>query len=226
MARCSSLPGGEIRAAIGYQNYTMLWWSNNKAGPLTAPAVPVPQHVTRTHDSYYHAEMNVPVISGEANAAAGHRGPPDAERRRPRSTATMTSATPRTRSSASNGQFPLDGFVKPTPATAPRSVQAQNILDLYQSSQNINAQSLSRSDLRLLTVAALALSGCNPGIKPEQAKTYSLGFDWNPTFLPNLQVSVNYFDLKLQHQIAAFLTDSTILSKEALLLPAPASSRG
>ena len=47
----------------------MLWWSNNKTGPLTAPIVALPQHVTRTHNSYF-GEVNVPIVGGD-NAVPG-----------------------------------------------------------------------------------------------------------------------------------------------------------
>ena len=41
----------------------------------------------------------------------------------------------------------------------------------------------------------ILLAGGNPNLKPEKARTWSLGADYKPTFLPGLRVNATYFDI-------------------------------
>jgi outer membrane receptor protein involved in Fe transport len=45
------------------------------------------------------------------------------------------------------------------------------------------------------------LLGGNPGLKPEVADTYSVGFVLTPRAIPNLSISVDYFDIKIKQVI-------------------------
>jgi len=45
-------------------------------------------------------------------------------------------------------------------------------------------------------VDTVYLLGGNRGLQPEEATTYSLGVDYNPTFLPDLRASLTYYDLE------------------------------
>jgi outer membrane receptor protein involved in Fe transport len=42
------------------------------------------------------------------------------------------------------------------------------------------------------------LIGGNPNLDPETADTYTIGFVWQPDFLPGFNVSVDYFDIKVK----------------------------
>jgi len=46
------------------------------------------------------------------------------------------------------------------------------------------------------------LLGGNPGLQPEVADTYSVGFVLTPRAVPNLSISVDYFDIKIKQVIA------------------------
>ena len=59
------------------------------------------------------------------------------------------------------------------------------------------------------------LTGGNPTLKPESADTYALGFVFQPQFVPNLIVSVDYFDIKIQDTITS-LSSNTIVNNCAL----------
>ena len=48
---------------------------------------------------------------------------------------------------------------------------------------------------------ALFRSGANPDLVPQESRSYSIGGDFNPGFLPGLQASVNYFDIRYEDQI-------------------------
>jgi outer membrane receptor protein involved in Fe transport len=47
------------------------------------------------------------------------------------------------------------------------------------------------------------LIGGNPLLQPESADTYSIGFVLQPRFVPNLSVSVDYYDIKIKNTIHA-----------------------
>lgn len=66
------------------------------------------------------------------------------------------------------------------------------------------------------TVEGIALSGGNLGLKPETARTWSFGFEYNPSFLPGAQLSINYFDLKYEGQIVSYLSNLNLLRQESL----------
>ena len=48
---------------------------------------------------------------------------------------------------------------------------------------------------------ALALQGSNPGLIPQEAKTYSFGVDIDPRFIDGLHASVNYYNVKFNNVI-------------------------
>ncbi|MFT3762999.1 MAG: TonB-dependent receptor [Pseudoxanthomonas sp.] len=52
------------------------------------------------------------------------------------------------------------------------------------------------------TFTAIVVSGgAGPTLKPEEAKTWTLGFDWKPTWAPGLHASASYFNLKIDDRI-------------------------
>ena len=52
------------------------------------------------------------------------------------------------------------------------------------------------------TFTAIVVSGgAGPTLKPEEAKTWTFGFDWKPTWAPGLQASASYFNLKIDDRI-------------------------
>jgi iron complex outermembrane receptor protein len=61
----------------------------------------------------------------------------------------------------------------------------------------------------------LASTGESPDIVPETARTFSLGFDWRPPQVSGLNVSLNLFDIKYKKQIQAYISDLSVLGREA-----------
>ena len=45
------------------------------------------------------------------------------------------------------------------------------------------------------------LVGGNPALKPETALTTSFGIGWTPSFVPNLRLQIDYFDIKIENVI-------------------------
>jgi len=56
------------------------------------------------------------------------------------------------------------------------------------------------------------LLGGNPNLTPETADTYSVGFVFAPRFVPNLSVSVDYFNIKLKGTVGAIGGDTILLN--------------
>ncbi|MGC4110317.1 MAG: TonB-dependent receptor [Nocardioides sp.] len=51
------------------------------------------------------------------------------------------------------------------------------------------------------TVTSLNVVGGNPDLRPEEAETWSLGFDYRPSFVPGLRIEANYFDVTIKDRI-------------------------
>nr|MEA2797972.1 iron complex outerrane recepter protein [Phenylobacterium sp.] len=46
------------------------------------------------------------------------------------------------------------------------------------------------------------LTGGNPNLKPEKSDTYTVGLVWQPSFLPGVNLTVDYFDIKVTDYIS------------------------
>ncbi len=69
------------------------------------------------------------------------------------------------------------------------------------------------------TVQGVAVSGGNLNLKPETAKTWSLGLEYSPQALPGAQFNLNYFDIKYENQIVSYLSNLNVLRSESLFSP-------
>ncbi len=69
------------------------------------------------------------------------------------------------------------------------------------------------------TVQGVAVSGGNLNLKPETAKTWSLGFEYNPAWLPGALLSINYFNVRYEGQIVSYLSNLNVLRQEAQFSP-------
>jgi iron complex outermembrane recepter protein len=205
-----TLPGGEMKAAVGAEHFVMKWWSNNATGPLTAPVYATPQHVRRYHYSYF-GEVLIPLVGGDFTLPFVKSLDIDIAGRVDDYNDVGVTRNPK----IGVNYEPFDGLK--FHASYGTSFRSPNILDIYQVASNISVSTLADPTCQC-NVIALRLSGGNPGgVGPETAETYSLGFDWNPTFLPDLRLGVNFFKITISNQIAAFQSDATVLDKEAEL---------
>lgn len=53
---------------------------------------------------------------------------------------------------------------------------------------------------------AIVLTQGNPTLKPEKARTLTLGAIWQPTFVPGFSISLDYYRIKIRDQIATLST--------------------
>jgi iron complex outermembrane receptor protein len=69
------------------------------------------------------------------------------------------------------------------------------------------------------TQKIIFLLGANPGLKPQTAKTWSLGFDVQPPFIPGLRLSGTYYNLEYKNiiQLVPFINQQQFFSLYAPL---------
>jgi outer membrane receptor protein involved in Fe transport len=87
-------------------------------------------------------------------------------------------------------------------ATRSRDIRAANMVELYSSSPagagSINER-LTDGSLRTSTVVNLASGNVN--LKPERADTLTVGGVFSPSFVPGLQLSVDYYNINISEAI-------------------------
>ncbi|MBO9499528.1 MAG: TonB-dependent receptor [Novosphingobium sp.] len=62
---------------------------------------------------------------------------------------------------------------------------------------------------------SLFLAGGNPNLKPEKAKTWSLGFDWKPQAIPGLVASLTYYNVRFTDAISVPPVTSPVLFSDS-----------
>ncbi|MFZ3484127.1 TonB-dependent receptor domain-containing protein [Sphingomonas sp. 3-13AW] len=93
------------------------------------------------------------------------------------------------------------------------SFRAPLFSQIYGNSSNLFVQPYADPLLGGTIVQGVALSGGNLDLRPEEAKTWSAGIDWDP--LPNARLSVTYWNVNYTGQVDTYLADLAILSREA-----------
>ena len=58
-----------------------------------------------------------------------------------------------------------------------------------------------------------AITGGNPGLQPETAETITLGMVFTPSYVDNLSISVDYFDIVVEDAVGSGATSQTILNE-------------
>jgi iron complex outermembrane receptor protein len=74
---------------------------------------------------------------------------------------------------------------------------------------NCQADGLS-PDFNLATFQATTLQGGNPDLEPETAETLTAGVVWTPSFLENLTVTIDYFDIEITDAVGTAPTSEVI----------------
>ena len=54
------------------------------------------------------------------------------------------------------------------------------------------------------------LTGGNPALNPETALTSSFGIGWTPSYVPNLRLQIDYFDIKIENVIQGIGADTIL----------------
>jgi outer membrane receptor protein involved in Fe transport len=102
-------------------------------------------------------------------------------------------------------QVALDGVTDPCAGAAPQLTLAQCERTGVTPAQygHIDANSVSQYN---------GFIGGNPRLQPETAITKSIGVSFTPTFVPDLRVSVDYFDINIENAIQNPNADFTLIN--------------
>src|SRR5690606_13419945 len=92
------------------------------------------------------------------------------------------------------------------------SFRAPLISQIYGNSNNLYVQNY-QNPAGGAPIQGVALSGENRDLGPEEATTWSVGFDWDVG--NNLRLGATYFDVHYKNQVEAYLSNLNLLANEA-----------
>ena len=216
------LPGGTVRLAVGYELQDHTTHLGSARGNPGTPIVF--RNFDRTVDSVY-AELFVPVF-GASNAIPGfQRLELNIAGRYDEYSDVGDTSNPK----IGLNWAPVDDLT--LRASYGTSLRAPIFAELYGNSSALFVQSYSDPTIGGTPVPGVALSGGNTALEPEEATTYSAGFDWTPDSIPNLRLGLGWYDIEYEGQITAYLSDLTILRNESqfagtdIILRGPAAAQ-
>jgi iron complex outermembrane receptor protein len=206
------LPGGTMQLAVGYERqeltgFPLLARGNPGTDYRCVPCgVASVSDLQRTVNSYY-AELLVPVIgdnstSGQSldfRAAVRYDDYSDV-------------------GSTTNPQFGLSW--SPTDQISVRasygeSFRAPLFSDLFGNSSAMFVEAFVDPTIGGAPRQGVFQSGGNPDLVPESATTWSFGADFNIPWLESTTISLTYFNIDYENQIAQYLGDRNILQRES-----------
>lgn len=198
-----TLPGGQTKLAVGYERQEIdVSLGAARGNPGTALVF---RDFERSVDSVY-AELVVPFFGAE-NATAGFEE------------LVVTAAVRYDKYSdvggTTNPKFginwsPVDGLK--FRASYGTSFRAPSIPEIYGNSNAIYGQNY-QNPLGGAPILGYAVSGQNLDLKPETAKTWSIGADIDP--IDRLRLSLTFFNVEYENQVTANLSNLAILNQES-----------
>jgi iron complex outermembrane receptor protein len=200
------LPGGDVRAAVGYEGQRFTVQQTNFQGTISTPTG-LTRFFARTVNSYY-GELLIPIF-GTANAMPGlQKLTVDIAGRIDDYSDVGSTRNPKIGVSWSPIQ---DLSLRATYGT---SFRAPTISQIYGNTNTLFVQNYSDPTCGCIR-QGVTRSGGNLNLRPETAKTWSVGADYQPSWLPRSKFSLTYFDIDYQNQVTSFLADLTILNRES-----------
>ncbi|AKH41504.1 iron complex outermembrane receptor protein [Altererythrobacter atlanticus] len=197
------LPGGEVRMAAGYERQE---FDVDLGVARGAPDTPMSfRSFDRSVDSVY-AELLLPIF-GPGNAMPGFQAL--------ELTAAVRHDSYSDAGKTTNPQFgvnwtPVEGVkLRGSYGT---SFRAPTIPEIYGNGSNLYVQNYQNPQGGAPIIGVAYGSGPNLDLGPETATTWSVGADLEPT--ENLRLSITYFDVEYDDQIAGNLSNLTILGQE------------
>jgi iron complex outermembrane receptor protein len=183
------LPGGTLRFAVGAEYRRETFEQRGFVG-----ATPVPEDLDRDINSFY-GELYVPII-GEGNAASGlHSLMLSLSGRYDDYSDFGSTTNPKV---GINWQPTQDFTLRGSWGTsfrAPGLRQVGATVGAYYLDAANSAIYANDPQRGTAQVATVYLLGGNDGLQPEEATTYSFGIDLNPSALPDLGLSLTYYDI-------------------------------
>lgn len=205
-----SLPGGDVRAVIGYEGQNLIVDQNQIQGTITAPIVVPgnPKHATRNVNSGF-VELFVPLFGG-ANAAPGlEKLEISGAIRYDRYSDVGSTTNPKVGLNYS----PVQGLT--FRGSYGTSFRAPGIAQIYGNTNTLYIRSFPDPTIGNAIRQGVVRTGGNLDLVPETATTYSFGAELQPAFARRLRLSATYFDIVYENQVVQYLTDFTILQRES-----------
>jgi iron complex outermembrane receptor protein len=208
------LPGGTAQGAIGYEYQDTTSLPGLARGNPGTPSTCAPcmvagvSELKRNVDSFF-AEILVPLY-GDGNATSGLKSLDLRAAVRHDDYSDVGSTT--------NAQFgvtwqPVDDLS--FRASFAEAFRAPQFSDLYGNSQAMFVEAFVDPTIGGAPRQGVFQSGGNPGLKPETAETWSFGLDWDLAFLDATRLSVTFYHVDYENQIAQYLGDRNILQRES-----------
>jgi len=201
------LPGGDVRAAVGYQRVTDKLVNGAILGTVQNPVLPFGpfKHLGRTANAFY-GELLVPIVGNENGFAGIESLQLDIGLRTTKYTTVGRTTDPK---------VGVNWTVLPSfklHASYGKSFRAPGLTELVGPLRAVFVQNYATPSG---TVLGYTLGGGNTGLKPEHATTWSLGGEWNPQSEPALHLSLNYFNIDYTNQVSSYLSNLNILQNPA-----------
>lgn len=211
------LPGGRLQVALGAQarRETLVRTGSNFSSTV-APTPQSPVDVARETLSAF-AELRAPLVGPDNGRSGLRRLELSAAGRIEHYDDTGTTANPKL---GVLWQPAEDLTVRATYGRSFRAPALREVSDRPLYSPIL----LTAREGRIRT---LQLSGGNPGLDPETAKSWTLGFDWRPAALPGFNLSLTGFEIRfknridkpVQQNIATVLLDPALASFVTRITP-------
>jgi iron complex outermembrane receptor protein len=202
-----ALPGGDVRAAIGYEGHRLTSVSGLITGTWETPVVAMNPEVRRTVNSAY-AEVLIPLF-GAGNARTGLRELTLDLAVRSDNYSDLADG------STVNPKFGIDWVPMDKlkfRGTYGESFRAPTFAQIYGNSSALYVQNYSDPTRGGAITQGVTLSGGNLELEPETASTYTFGVDFEP--VDGARLNLTYFHIEYEKQITSYLSDLTILNRE------------
>lgn len=206
-----TLPGGIVRAAVGLETQRIDTVGGQTTGPASNP-VKGEIELARSVDSAY-AEVLVPLV-GAGNGLPGlRRLDLSAAVRNDRYSDVGSTTNPKYGLTWS----PADGVsVRGTYGTSFRAPGLVQVRPFTGGGRGgLFVQNYSDPTIGGALRVGVALQGLNPDLQPETSTTRTLGLDWDLPLPHKTRLSLTWFDIAYDNQIVSYLSDLTILNREA-----------
>ncbi|MDP3670436.1 MAG: TonB-dependent receptor [Telluria sp.] len=205
------LPGGKVRAAFGYEGQDIRTRGGQTTGTAAKPVFGEVE-LERKINSVY-AEMMVPMV-GAHNAMPGiYKLDVNLAARADRYSDVGSTSNPK----VGVNWAPVKGVtVRGSYGTSFRAPGLTQIKGFSNGGKGgLYVQNYSDPTIGGALRVGVTLSAPNPDLKPETARTRSLGIDWEPAFGRNTKIGLTYFDILYENQVTGYLADLTVLNREA-----------
>lgn len=207
----AELPAGPLRAAVGLERQELRTVGGQTSGTLANP-VPGEASLSRSVDSAF-AELYLPLLGGRVTLPGVRRLDLVAAVRADRYSDVGNTDNPKLGLSWE----PAEGLaLRASYGTSFRAPGLTQVRPFTNGGRGgLYVQNYSDPTQGGAPRVGVTMNGANPDLQPETAKTKTLGFDWQPRAARGTRLSLSWFDITYDNQIVGYLSDLSILNREA-----------